>query len=152
MARFALETSLEIPHPPEAVWAVLTDFASFARWNPFVIEAAGEPVLGSRLSIKVRDPRGNGSVIPFRPVVTTLEPGKALAWTGRLLVPGLFDGEHWYRLEPTAGGTLFRHGENFGGLVFALTGPSMVEAMRPGFAAMNAALAAEVARRAAAAG
>jgi hypothetical protein len=149
LAGFDLETSIDIPYPPEAVWAVLTDFASFPGWNPLVIQASGLLSLGATLTIRVRDPRGTGQVIPFRPKVTSLEPGRHLAWTGRLLVPGLFDGEHWYRLEPTAGGTRFRHGEHFGGLILRLMGPSTVAAMRPGYEAMNQALAGEVARRAA---
>lgn len=152
MASHQIETTLEIDHPPGAVWAVLTDFASYPAWNPFVIAVEGAARLGARLAIRVRDPRGSGPVIPFRPVVTTLEPGRALAWTGRLLVPGLFDGEHYVRVEPLPDGrTRLVHGEHFAGLVLALLGGARaVAAMEPGYRAMNRALAEEVSRRAAA--
>jgi hypothetical protein len=152
VATHSIETSLMIAHPPQQVWDVLTDFGSFPAWNPFVIAVTGELRLGARLAIKVRDPRGTGGVIPFRPVVTALEPGRLLAWTGRLLVPGVFDGEHYYRLEPMEGGTRFVHGEHFGGVLLGLMGGAQaVAAMQPGYEAMNHALAEEVARRAGAA-
>nr|QQZ49034.1 SRPBCC family protein [Phenylobacterium glaciei] len=33
---------------PEAVWAVLADFARYRQWNPLNLEAHGDAVLGPR--------------------------------------------------------------------------------------------------------
>ncbi len=35
----------------------------------------------------------------MRPTVLVAEPGRELRWLGRLLVPGLFDGEHRFTIE-----------------------------------------------------
>ena len=77
----------------------------------------------------------------FRPVVLTVTPRRELRWRGRLLMPGLFDGEHAFRLEllSTAGCRL-HHTEHFSGLLVGLMGGSLLDATREGFEAMNGAL------------
>jgi hypothetical protein len=57
-----------------------------------------------------------------------------------LLLPGVFDGEHFFKLEPTANGTRFHHGEKFTGIWVALMGASSFEQIERGFTQMNAAL------------
>ena len=46
-----LESSIDINSSPEQVWAVLTDFARFADWNPFITSIEGSPDRGTRLAI-----------------------------------------------------------------------------------------------------
>jgi hypothetical protein len=60
--------------------------------------------------------------------------GAELRWKGRLLVPGLFDGEHYFQLQPRDGGTHFVHGEIFSGI---LIGMLNFETVRQGFEALN---------------
>ena len=36
----------------------------------------------------------------FKPRVLNAEPERELRWLGHLLVPGLFDGEHSFTIEP----------------------------------------------------
>jgi len=135
-----IETDIGINAPPAAVWAVLTDLAGHAAWNPFITRIDGMPAVGSRLTVHIAPPGGKAMV--FRPVVLAAERDRHFRWRGRLLVPGLFDGEHWFRLEPRDGGsaTLFRHGEDFSGLLPAIMGGSIWDQTREGFARMNAAL------------
>jgi len=67
-------------------------------------------------------------------------PGQEVRWRGSLPIPGLFTGEHYFRLEPQAGGsTRFVHGENFSGLLLPVLG-GILAATQQGFEAMNAAL------------
>jgi hypothetical protein len=40
----------------------------------------------------------------FRPRVLEAEPARRLRWLGHLLVPGLFDGEHRFTIEPAGPG------------------------------------------------
>lgn len=40
----------------------------------------------------------------FRPTVLVAEPDRELRWRGRLLVPGLLDGEHAFVVEPRGDG------------------------------------------------
>ena len=74
--------------------------------------------------------------ITFRPVVLTATPWPELRWRGRLLMPGLFDGEHAFQLEllSTAGCRLY-HTEHFSGLLVGVVGGSFLDAAREGFEA-----------------
>lgn len=140
----AIETSLAISAPPDAVWAVLTEFAAYPEWNPFIVKASGGLAKGGRLSITVALPSRGGQRVGFRPVITVLEPGRMLAWKGGLPLPALFDGVHYFRLEPAGtNGTLFVHGERFDGLAARLLGRRIM-ALRPDYEAMNLALARRV--------
>ena len=120
-----LDTSIEIDATPERVWSVLTDFAGYPRWNPFVRSIAGELEVGKTLDVAV-DPPG-GRAMKFHPVLLAVEPGRELRWKGKLLIPGLFDGEHWIRLRNGAPGrVVVEHGEMFNGI--------LVPRFRPGIA------------------
>ena len=96
-----VETSIDIDAAPEAVWAVLSDLPSYPRWNPFIREASGTLAAGERLDLTMQ-PEG-GRAMRFRPTVLEAQPGRELRWLGRLVAPGVFDGEHRFAIEPTAG-------------------------------------------------
>jgi hypothetical protein len=133
-----LDTSIEIDAPPERVWSVLTDFDSFPDWNPFIRSARGEVEPGAKLEIRLEPP--GGRAMTFKPTVLVAEPGRELRWLGRLLLPGLFDGEHIFRIEPIEGGrSRFVQAERFRGLLVPLFGRTL-EQTRRGFEAMNEAL------------
>jgi hypothetical protein len=83
------------------VYDALVDFKSYSQWNPFIVSAAGEATVGSRLVIVVEPP--GGKKMTFKPKVLVAERGKELKWLGRLLMPGLFDGEHSFKLESLPG-------------------------------------------------
>lgn len=98
-----LHSEIEIDAPAERVWRLLTDFASYPEWNPFIRSISGQPTPGERLEVRIEPPGGRG--MTFRPTVLTAEDNednRELRWLGHLLVPGLFDGEHSYN-HPTAG-------------------------------------------------
>jgi hypothetical protein len=133
-----ISTAVDIDAPPERVWSILTDFAAYPEWNPFIVRADGALQPGARLTVTMRPPGRRTAT--FRPRVTVLEPNRELRWLGHLVVPGLFDGEHIHRLERSeGGGTRYRQEETFNGILVPLTG-SMLEATERGFQAMNAAL------------
>lgn len=113
------------------------DFSAYPDWNPFIRRLKGKARVGARLEVTVQPP--GGREMTFKPTVLAVEPGRDLRWLGRVLVPGLFDGEHSFRLEPTASGCRFHHSETFSGLLVPLFGSMLAETER-GFQAMNAAL------------
>ena len=76
----------------------------------------------------------------FRPVVLVAAPEQELRWLGRLFLPGLFDGEHAFRLEQQTEACRLWHTERFSGVLLPLFGEGMLEATWRGFEAMNAAL------------
>ncbi len=140
-----LYTQIEINAPPERVWQVLTDFAAYPQWNPF-LRVRGKPEEGRRLSVTVQ-PSGTHGMI-FWPKVTVVLPNQQLTWLGHLFfIPGLFDGEHSFELEPLpGGGTRFIQRERFhGSLVNAFWDYITTETGR-GFREMNQALKARCER------
>lgn len=86
---------------PVQVYDVLVDFESYPEWNPFIISAEGEPVVGATLKIVIQPP--GGKQMTFKPKVLAAERGKEFRWLGRVLFPGLFDGEHSFKFEELPG-------------------------------------------------
>ena len=124
---------------------MLVDFADYPRWNPFVRSIVGVARAGEKLAVRIQPPGQGG--MTFRPVVLKAEERRELRWRGKVLLPGLFDGEHYFVLEPAARGTLLRHGELFSGLLVPLFRKSLDGATRAGFLAMNEALKREAEKR-----
>ncbi|MEA2462139.1 MAG: hypothetical protein QOH90_2316 [Actinomycetota bacterium] len=133
-----LATKIDIDGPPEAVWAVLSDLPSYPSWNPFIREASGTLTPGERLEIELQPARGRS--MRFRPTVLAAKPGRELRWLGRLLVRGLFDGEHRFAIEPTARGSRLVQEERFTGLLVPFLARGLRRGTLPGFERMNEAL------------
>ena len=93
-----LHAEIEIDAPAERVWGLLTDFASYPQWNPFIRQISGKPTRGERLQARIEPPGGQG--MTFKPKVLKAEANRELRWLGHLLVPGLFDGEHSFTIQP----------------------------------------------------
>ncbi|HEV7618193.1 MAG TPA: SRPBCC domain-containing protein [Burkholderiaceae bacterium] len=141
-----IETQIEINAPAERVWSLLMDFPSYPRWNPFIRSIEGNPMVGQSLNVLIQPP--GSKAMRFRPTVLKVEPNREFRWKGKLLVPGLFDGEHYFKLEPKPGGGLvFRQGEVFSGLLVPLLKRSLDGATRQGFIAMNEALGREAEKK-----
>ncbi len=143
----SIHTTIEIEAPPEEVWDVLVDFPEHARWNPLFASMTGEPVVGETLENAMRKEDGSAGLV-FRPVVLDADPGRLLRWKGRLVLPGLFDGTHEFRIEPTESGCRLIHAEQFSGILVPLMG-KVLRDTEAGFVAFNDALVEEVRRRSA---
>ena len=77
----------------------------------------------------------------FRPTGLVAEEGREFRWRGRLVVPGLFDGEHYFRIDPLGPErTALTHGEDFSGLLAGTLLARIREPVREAFASMNRAL------------
>jgi len=133
-----IRTELEIGAPIAEVWGILTDFPRYPQWNPFITEVSGEAVPGSALRVQMSLPEGRDHTL--RPQLLCVEENRELRWRGHLLFPGLFDGEHFFRLhEVAADRTRFVQGENFSGVLVRFSGRTITRAAR-GFVYMNEAL------------
>lgn len=134
-----INTSIEIDAPTTAVWEVLIDFSRYSQWNPFIRSIIGKANRGEQLEIFIQPPSGSG--MTFRPVILNLQPERELRWRGRLLLPGVFDGEHQFRLEPIGENrTRFVHREVFTGLLVPFLWRDLDIKTRQGFQEMNQAL------------
>ena len=133
-----ISTSIDIESPPERVWQVLADLAAHPDWNPFIQSISGQLSPGEKLTVHISPPGGKG--MTFKPTVLVARDNQELRWKGRLFLPGLFDGEHFFKLEPIANGTRFHHGETFSGILVAVMGAASFEQIERGFSEMNQAI------------
>ena len=132
-----IATTIDIDAPASTVWRILTDFAAYPDWNPFIRRLSGELVAGARLQVTVQPP--GRRAMSFRPVVQRVEADRELRWLGRVLLPGLFDGEHAFLIEQRTGGCRLHHEETFNGLLVPLF-EGTLSATEQGFVALNVAL------------
>jgi len=139
LAEFEILSEIGIHASPERVWFILTDFPAYPQWNPFVRRIEGELRVGAKLTVSIQ-PEG-GKAMTFRPVLLAATPGRELRWKGQVLLPGLFDGEHFFRVTPLGPDRCrLVHGEKFSGLLVPLFRSSLDSETRAGFHAMNQAL------------
>ncbi len=134
-----LETEIEINAPAERIWEILTDFHTYPSWNPFIKELRGKPAVGEKLWVFIQPPGGKGMV--FKPIVLRADENHELRWRGKLFISGLFDGEHYFRIEPIDENRVrFIHGEIFSGILVRLFAKGLDEGTLSGFRQMNEAL------------
>lgn len=115
------------------------NFPRYPEWNPFISRISGSPETGRQLDIRLTPPKG--MAMTFKPEVVRVEPGREFRWLGKLLIKGLFDGEHIFELqEEPSGGVRFVQRERFAGLVVPLLLLMVGKSTMRGFEAMNQAL------------
>lgn len=133
-----IKQDIDIAAPAATIWRVLTDFPAYGAWNPFITQIRGGLQPGSVLTVRAVLPDRRPMV--FRPRLLVVAPEAELRWLGRMVLPGVFDGEHWFTVSPlAAGGCRFSQGEAFSGLmVRAIRG--LAEDTGTSFRRMNAAL------------
>jgi hypothetical protein len=142
--------TIEIDAAAETVWGELADTDAYAGWNPFVRRLDGELEEGARLEVEITPP--DGRAMTFKPTVLAARRGRELRWLGHLLVPGLFDGEHSFEIEPLGPDrSRLTQAERFSGLLVRPFGGSLEKTER-GFEAMNRALKARLEARSGSAG
>ncbi len=138
----SLQTEIVINASAEKVWNTLIDFEKYAEWNPFILAIEGKPVVGTCLRATLKN--GNSTSV-FKPQVLIAEKNSAFEWLGSLPIPGLFNGQHQFKIERISENQVkFIHGEQFSGLLAGLIMKQIGDATREGFIAMNKALKARV--------
>ena len=134
-----LHSEIVIEASAERVWEVLTNFAAFPQWTPFIRTASGEIRTGQRLEVRMQ-PSG-ARAMTFKPKVLKLEPNRELRWRGQLWIGGLFDGEHIFTIEKiTPGQVRFVQREEFSRILVPFLARSLDRDTKRGFEEMNQAL------------
>jgi hypothetical protein len=133
-----LQTQVRIAAPASRVWQVLIDFPRYPEWNPFITEIEGVTEESARLRVRIQSP--GRKPMTFKPTVIVVTRDRELRWLGHLYLPGLFDGEHSFRIEDKRRNCRFHQSERFSGVLVRLFGAGVFEATERGFEAMNSAL------------
>ena len=125
---------------PEAIWAVLTDGASYSNWDSGVIRVGGRIAPGE--TIRVFSAVSPERAFPVK--VEDFAPGKSMRWVGGMPL-GLFKGERTFTLTPGADGqsTRFTLREEYTGPLLPLMWRSMPD-LQPSFDQFAAGLKARV--------
>lgn len=132
-------TEIEIQASSERVWQILSDFARFPQWNPFIRWAKGQAKTGAHLDVRIQPSGASG--MTFKPVVLKAEPNRELRWLGRFLLPGIFDGEHIFNIESLGPQQVhFTQREIYTGWLVPLMAHGLDTDTRHGFEEMNQAL------------
>ena len=134
-----ISSEIEVNAPPERVWQVLSNFAAYPNWNPFIRGVAGRAKTDSQVALQLQPPGGKTVVAKVR--VTRVEANRELCWRNSLWgIPHLVDAEHRFTIEAIDGQRCrFVQREAFGGLfVPMLTG--LLARFKRGYDEMNQAL------------
>ena len=131
-----LSTSIQINASPEEVWNKLVDFESYPEWNSFIKSIRGTPEIGEKIEVTIQAP--GKSAMDFTPKVLAFEKNKVLVWKGKVLFPGLFDGEHRFEIIDNGDGTTtFIQSENFSGILIPFFKEMIHVNSKQGFENMN---------------
>lgn len=132
-------TDIEISAKAEKVWNILTNLNDYSNWNPFLVKAEGTIQKGAKITIHVQPP-GLKSMI-FNPTIVKNEENRTLAWEGKFILPGIFDGEHTFIIEELGSkGVRLIQKEIYTGLVIPFMAKKLNQNTRSGFELMNQAV------------
>jgi hypothetical protein len=134
----SIRTEIIINAPKEKVWDILSNFASYGEWNPFIIRISGAQAKGSRLAVTLLNGKKE---FAMKPKVISVVPNQYFDWLGSLFIKGLFDGHHYFEIEELSPRQVrFIHGEHFSGILSGMILRSIADETRNNFIAMNNAL------------
>lgn len=139
---FTVSSSIVLPASAEKSWEVLTDFAKYPQWNPYLPRVEGALKPGERISFTLVAETFEKPLDLTARLIEVRAP-EEIYWEGTLGIRGLHDTRHVFRLEPmVTGSTRLVHFEEFRG-VLALLLPERERRMaqtKRAFESMNNAL------------
>ena len=135
-----LEVATDIDAPAGAVWRVLRATQEYGSWNPFIVSLDGVLAVGGNITVSLA--LADRKRQTLRPRIIRLDEGRALAWRGRLGVPGVLDAEHRLEVEEVdSEHCRFVQHERFTGVVVPAVRSVLTVKTPAAFLAMNTALA-----------
>ena len=132
---------IEIAATPEMVWSVLTDIASWPRWNPDVKSASIDGPFASGTQFRWK--AGPGTISS---TLQGVEPHRRIEWIGTTF--GI-KAIHIHRLEGDDGTTIVKSAESWNGLPVRLLRRSMRKTLQKAIDSGLSHLKVEAERRAA---
>lgn len=139
MFRETIHTEIDINAGTRPVWKVLTDLESYPEWNPMIRRASGQLRAGARLTVHFEPAGRRGHT--FRPRLLVVEDNRELRWRGSPGVFLIFESEHLFVLDQTAGNKCrLNHDMVFYGLAVPFLKKRLRKAVIRPFEEMNLAL------------
>ncbi len=102
-----LRTEVEIEASPSRVWDILTDFAAYPSWNPFISHIRGQLIPGTTIEATLSFADGGEAYL--RPYLEVVEPPRELVWSTGLWLGGLQERQRFV-LQPLGGRTRLVNG------------------------------------------
>ena len=134
-----IKTEIVINASTEEIWDVLLNHKEYPEWNPFIKKISGSVVQGENLAVTIQTE--NNKPMDFTPIVLMNKENEEFRWKGKLIVNGVFDGEHYFTVEKIETNRVkFIQGENFSGILSGLFMLMIREDTEGGFKSMNMAL------------
>ncbi len=133
-----ITSSIEINAPVEKVWGILTRNEEWEYWNPFIVKSEGKIAIGRKIkNTMVMD----GKKMAFKPIINSYVTNEEVTWTGNLIIPGLFDGKHTFKLQKLGDeSTLLIQEEVFSGILSGWFASNGLDKTLANFEKMNKAL------------
>ncbi len=134
-----IRTEISINSDADSVWSHLIGFKQYSEWNPFIKKISGELTEGAQINATMQLP--GGDPMDLEPTLLVVKNGQELRWKGKLLMPGIFDGEHYFQIEEISNKKVrFVQGEKFAGILALLLWGMLEPGTIQGFQEMNEAL------------
>ena len=134
-----IESQIIINAPVASVWNVLSDFKAYPSWSPTIREFFGTPKVGQRTQVHLSQP--GGTSMKMNPIFLKIDANRELRWKGRLWINGVFDGEHYFLLNPVSEHqTRLIQGEFFSGILVSVFKKMIHGNTKKGFDAFNDAI------------
>lgn len=134
--RRELRTGTDIDASAGDVWKILIGFERYPEWTRVFEFPLGHTDVGERLTVKISS--GGSKSMIFKPLLLEAHEPVEFRWKGRLLLRGIFDGEHIFRIEETGEGRVrFTHSEIFSGFLVPWLWRDLDTNTRRGFERFN---------------
>lgn len=137
---YEIELTEDIGASVERVWDVLTAFREWDEWNPVITRMRATLAVGAPVSFVIAV---GGRELKIRGEMVNVQPGRELRWRGPTswLLAQVFQGEHYLRVEPAAGGhARLVHGETFRGASLPVLWGKLEKDLQKAYGSMNRAV------------
>ncbi|MBF6170735.1 SRPBCC domain-containing protein [Nocardia blacklockiae] len=134
---FTIDDTVDIDAPAEVVWKVLTDFAAYGEWNPFVADCRTTLEPGAPIDMRVR--LVGAKPMHQREWIRTHTPGTEFSYSMKPVPLGALHSLRSHTLTPLPDGRC-RYASHFeiGGWLRPLVTGLLGGALRRGFGGMTA--------------
>lgn len=136
-----ISEAIDIDAPADEVWSHVSDFASYPKWNPYLLAFTTSGTTGTPITLTLTQANWKRphTVHPTLDVLD--ERSREVRWRRKVLVPGVFDTEHFVRVEARGEGRCkLIQQEKVSGIVSRLIPSSGKRATGLALRAMNRAL------------